>query len=73
MVQMLREQLGDTRVLAPDLPDITGAFGAALAAVQSAVMQLLRSAETGSSLIGFRRFIPFLTNPAALRMLADQQ
>ncbi|MCI5150778.1 MAG: 3-hydroxyacyl-ACP dehydratase, partial [Candidatus Electrothrix sp. MAN1_4] len=32
MVQMLRERLGDTRVLVPEFPDITGAFGAALAA-----------------------------------------
>ena len=32
MVQMLRERLGDTQVLVPEFPDITGAFGAALAA-----------------------------------------
>ncbi|MDU9048589.1 MAG: acyl-CoA dehydratase activase [Candidatus Electrothrix sp. Rat3] len=39
MVQMLQERLGDdTQVLVPEFPDITGAFGAALAAAQSAVM-----------------------------------
>lgn len=32
MVQMLQERLEDTQVLVPKLPDITGAFGAALAA-----------------------------------------
>ncbi|WP_339137911.1 MAG: acyl-CoA dehydratase activase [Candidatus Electrothrix sp. GW3-4] len=32
MVQMLQERLGDTQVLVPEFPDITGALGAALAA-----------------------------------------
>ncbi|WP_446011666.1 acyl-CoA dehydratase activase [Candidatus Electrothrix sp.] len=32
MVQMLQERLGDTQVQVPQFPDITGAFGAALAA-----------------------------------------
>ncbi len=32
MVEMLQEQLGTTQVVVPEFPDITGAFGAALAA-----------------------------------------
>ncbi len=32
MVEMLQERLGDTQVVVPEFPDITGAFGAALAA-----------------------------------------
>jgi activator of 2-hydroxyglutaryl-CoA dehydratase len=34
MVQMLQERLGDAQVLVPEFPDIIGAFGAALAAVE---------------------------------------
>ena len=34
MVKMLQERLGDTQVLVPEFPDITGAFGAALVAAR---------------------------------------
>lgn len=35
MVRMLQERLGDTQVLVPEFPDITGAFGAALSAIEN--------------------------------------
>jgi activator of 2-hydroxyglutaryl-CoA dehydratase len=57
MVKMLQERLGDTQVLVPEFPDITGAFGAALVADPDHSGRLERASAVGPLRAKIRRTI----------------